>query len=125
DEAEEVMGALYADSPDNPALILAAAMAGSAGRDKVAIADADSGIVAFADWAEQLVAESTGKQGLGVLPVAVEGVQAPEIAHPAADVVASVLTPATTGAPAEAAGVGTPWVSVSGTLGAQMLTWEV
>ena len=30
-------------------------------------------------WAEQLIAESTGKQGTGVLPVVVEGTDAPEV----------------------------------------------
>jgi glucose-6-phosphate isomerase len=125
DEAEEVMDSLYADSPDNPALILAAAIAGEAGRDKVALGDADSGIVSFPDWAEQLIAESTGKLGKGVLPVAVEGPGAPEIRWPAFDVVAGVLTPASTGQESDPPGAGEPWVSVSGTLGAQLLTWEV
>ena len=31
-------------------------------RDKLAIVDSGSGIVGFADWAEQLIAETTGKQ---------------------------------------------------------------
>jgi glucose-6-phosphate isomerase len=127
DEAEEVMDVVYADSPDNPALILAAAMAGHDGRDKLAIADAGSGIVAFPDWAEQLVAESTGKLGRGVLPVAVEGPDAPEIRSPAPDVVAASLIPADgreTQAEDSASG-GEPWVTVAGTLGAQLLTWEV
>ena len=76
------MAALAEDSPDNPGLILAAAMVGNAGRDKIAIADAGSGIVAFPDWAEQLIAESTGKLGKGLLPVAVEGPDAPEVGTP-------------------------------------------
>jgi len=123
DEAEEVMAALAADSPDNPALHLAAAMAGNEGRNKIAIADAGSGIVGFPDWAEQLIAESTGKLGKGVLPVAVEGVGAPEITDPGPDVVVGVLVaPDDAGA---AASLGEPRVTVSGTLGAQMLTWEV
>ena len=54
-----------------PRLPLGAAW--TAGRDKVVIADAGSGIVGFGDWAEQLIAESTGKQGKGLLPVVVEG----------------------------------------------------
>lgn len=120
DEAEEVMAALAADSPDNPALTLAAAMTGNPGRDKIALADAGSGIVGFPDWAEQLIAESTGKLGKGILPVAVEGPDAPEAAHPAADVVVGVLVPA--GQPDGT--TGEPRVTVSGTLGAQMLTWE-
>lgn len=120
DEAEEVMDALAADSPANPGLVLAAAIAGDPQRDKLAVADAGSGIVGFADWAEQLIAESTGKLGKGVLPVAVEGPEAPEAAWPASDVVVSALV-----APDATADVGEPWVAVSGTLGAQLLVWEV
>jgi glucose-6-phosphate isomerase len=122
DEAEAVTEQLHADSPDNPALVLAAALAGNRGRDKTAIADLGSGIVGFADWAEQLIAESTGKLGRGVLPVAVEGGAAPEMTSPPADLVAAALVaPQTSAAPT---GVGEPWVSVSGTLGAQFLLWE-
>jgi glucose-6-phosphate isomerase len=125
DEAEEVMGAVYADAPDNPALVLAAAWAASEGRDKLAIADAGSGIVSFPDWLEQLIAESTGKHGRGVLPVAVEGLDAPEIRWPAADVVASAITPPSDDAATPPDEMGVPWVTVSGTLGGQMLLWEV
>ncbi len=123
DEAEAVTGQLHADSADNPALILAAGLAGDPSRDKAAIGDLGSGISGFADWAEQLIAESTGKHGRGVLPVAVDSPDAPEIQWPAADVVAAALVPSDrSGAPPEA--VGEPWVTVSGTLGAQLLTWE-
>lgn len=117
DEAAAVASELVADDPANPALVLGAALGGgvSRGRDKVAIADAGSGIVGFADWAEQLIAESTGKDGTGLLPVAVGGVDAPEIRRPAGDVL-----PALVGA-ADAGGYG---VAVSGPLGGQMLLWE-
>ncbi|MBA2444953.1 MAG: glucose-6-phosphate isomerase, partial [Nocardioidaceae bacterium] len=113
DEAEDEMDRLAQDSLENPALLLAAAIAGNPGRDKLLIADAGSGIVGFGDWAEQLIAESTGKQGLGVLPVAVEGVNAPEIQLAASDVITAVLTP---GAVEEDRGIGPgdihgPWVS--------------
>jgi glucose-6-phosphate isomerase len=121
DEAADVMADLAADSPDNPALVLAAALAGDRERDKVVIADEGSAITGFGDWAEQLIAESTGKQGTGILPVAVEGVQAPEIIGGAPDVVAAVLS-----SPDRPASVGTslPLVTVSGPLGAQLLLWE-
>ncbi|MBA2699168.1 MAG: glucose-6-phosphate isomerase [Nocardioidaceae bacterium] len=123
DEAEAVMERLAGDAADNPALVLAAALAGNDGRDKVAIVDLGSGISGFADWAEQLIAESTGKLGKGVLPVAVEGPSAPEVQWPASDVVVAVLVaPEAAGEAPE--GVGEPWVAVSGTLGAQLLTWE-
>jgi glucose-6-phosphate isomerase len=125
DEAEEVMSSVYSDAADNPALVLAAAIAASEGRDKAAIADADSGIASFPDWLEQLIAESTGKLGRGVLPVGVEGLDAPEIRWPAADVVAAAIV-AESADPAEPPEeMGVPWVTVSGTLGAQMLVWEV
>ena len=48
-----------ADDDANPALRLGAAMAGTDPlRDKLVIVDDGSGIVGFADWAEQLIAES-------------------------------------------------------------------
>jgi glucose-6-phosphate isomerase len=87
----------------------------------VAIADLHSGIVGFADWAEQLIAESTGKLGKGVLPIALEGDSAPEVTADAPDVTVAIV------AGGEAGSLDTgdkPTVSVSGTLGAQMLVWE-
>lgn len=117
DEAAAVAPALVADDPANPALTLGAALGGgvAGGRDKVSIADAGSGIVGFADWAEQLIAESTGKDGTGLLPIAVEGVDAPEIRWPAPDVLPALLGPTETGRSV---------LTVSGPLGAQMLLWE-
>ena len=123
DEAEAVMPRLSTDSMDNPALVLAAALACGDGRDKAAIVNLGSGISGFADWAEQLVAESTGKLGTGVLPVALEGASSPELREPAADVVVAALV-AAEDAGKQPEGVGEPWVTVSGTLGAQFLTWE-
>ena len=125
DEAEAAMPALAADSPDNPALVLAAAMAGDKSRDKLVLADAGSGIAGFPDWAEQLVAESTGKQGSGILPVAVEGVEAPELTSAADDVLLALLEPSHD-APSDAA-LAEPrlaTVRVGGSLGAQFLLWE-
>lgn len=43
------------------------------GRDKVTIIS-DETMVSFGDWAEQLIAESTGKEGKGILPVVGEPV---------------------------------------------------
>ena len=66
DEAEELMESLGRDR-DNPALALGAALGGAAraGRDKVALISDGSGIDGLGDWAEQLLAESTGKSGRG------------------------------------------------------------
>ena len=55
---------------DNPGLALGAAMASLAlaGRDKLTF-DIGAPIGRFGMWTEQLVAESTGKEGKGILPV--------------------------------------------------------
>ena len=56
---------------DHPAVWLGASMGVLAkhGRDKVSIFCSPS-IESFANWAEQLIAESTGKEGRGIVPVA-------------------------------------------------------
>jgi glucose-6-phosphate isomerase len=118
DQAAELAPVLQADSPDNPALVLGAALAAQPGRDKVIITADGSPIAGFPDWAEQLIAESTGKNGTGVLPVAVEDTGAPELSGDASDLVRAVLTAA------EATSDGTPSVSTDGPLGAQLLLWE-
>jgi glucose-6-phosphate isomerase len=114
DEAAALEPSLALDD-GNPALALGAVLGGAAvgGRDKLVIADAGSGISGFGDWAEQLVAESTGKLGKGILPVVVESVDAPGTT-PAADVHLVVI-----GGDAPADGT-----AVSGPLGGQFLAWE-
>ncbi|MGH3831430.1 MAG: glucose-6-phosphate isomerase [Pseudonocardiaceae bacterium] len=107
---------LATDDPANPALRLAAALAAAhgAGAEKVVLADTGSGILGFSDWAEQLIAESTGKDGTGLLPVVVGNPAAPGFADAGPD-----ATPVAIG-PAGAAAI----VAVTGTLGGQMLLWE-
>jgi transaldolase/glucose-6-phosphate isomerase len=63
---------------DNPGLALGAAIgeAALAGRDKLTILTSPR-LAAFADWAEQLVAESTGKAGRGIVPIVGEPVGDP------------------------------------------------
>src|SRR5207253_2560921 len=82
DQAAAVLPSLSADGTANPALALGAALGGYgvAGHDKLVIAGAHG----FGNWVEQLVAESTGKNGRGLLPVVVEGTDAPGF-HEAAD----------------------------------------
>jgi glucose-6-phosphate isomerase len=64
-EAEAVSLELAQDSVDNPGLVLAAAIAGTRPlKDKLGIVSDGTHIVGFADWAEQLLAESTGKISL-------------------------------------------------------------
>ena len=47
------------------------------GRDKLALVSDGTGIDGLGDWAEQLIAESTGKAGVGILPVVVESPDSP------------------------------------------------
>ena len=65
---------------DNPGLALGAilAEAARAGRDKVTFF-LSPGIRTFGDWVEQLIAESTGKEGKGIVPVVGETVGSPEV----------------------------------------------
>jgi glucose-6-phosphate isomerase len=150
DEAESVTDLLADDDEGNPALRLGAVMAGTVPlRDKLVLVDEASGITGFADWAEQLIAESTGKNGTGVLPVVVDEEDnpnpAPEVIRPAADVTVARLVDDVAGdegggddvpgveAGSQSADMAAPAntdtsrseVQVSGSLGAQLLMWEV
>jgi transaldolase/glucose-6-phosphate isomerase len=64
----------------NPGLALGAVMAefALAGRDKLTIL-ADPPLTSLAGWIEQLVAESSGKDGKGILPVALEPLDDPKV----------------------------------------------
>lgn len=126
DEAEAAAAALAADDPANPGLRLGAlfGVAHLTGSEKVVLADNASGIPGFGDWAEQLIAESTGKLGKGLLPVVVEAVDAPGFADSDApggvDAIGVVL-----GADVASARVASGFgAAVSGPLGAQLLLWE-
>ncbi|MEU4475811.1 glucose-6-phosphate isomerase [Micromonospora sp. NPDC023888] len=122
DQADALAASLGADR-DNPALALGAALGAAAtlARDKVALVSDGTGIDGLGDWAEQLIAESTGKAGVGILPVVVESPQSPGATG------ADVLTVSYGGslAPGDVPGGGaTPDVAVNGPLGAQFLAWE-
>ena len=120
-EASAAAEVLSSDSETNPALMLGAVLARTAGsqgfRDKVGIVTDGSPIVGFGDWAEQLIAESTGKIGRGVLPVVLNAAS-PEVANRPTDLVIARLV-------ADATSAQDDEVSVSGSLGAQFLLWEV
>src|SRR3989441_3191858 len=64
---------------ENPGAWLGAVLAEAAkvGRDKVTII-APAPVQSFGIWAEQLIAESTGKEGKGLVPVADEALGPPE-----------------------------------------------
>ncbi len=64
---------------DNPGAWLGAVIGelAKAGRDKLTLTTSP-GIASFGDWVEQLVAESTGKEGKGILPVVGEPLAGPD-----------------------------------------------
>jgi len=130
DDASAVSDLLAEDAEGNPALVLGSALGGTEPlRDKIVFVDGGSGIVGFADWAEQLIAESTGKDGTGLLPVVTEGERAPEVTGRADDVLVVRLVPATDedledDGPVEPAVNAADGVTVAGPLGAQLLLWE-
>jgi hypothetical protein len=69
--ASVMLGACREPDPaSNPGLSLGLAIGtlARAGRDKLTFL-ADDGISSFGAWAEQLIAESTGKHGVGIVPV--------------------------------------------------------
>jgi transaldolase/glucose-6-phosphate isomerase len=64
----------------NPGLTLGAVIGEAAlgGRDKLTVL-ADAPVSAFAGWIEQLIAESSGKNGKGILPVPLEPIGSPQV----------------------------------------------
>lgn len=116
DDADAVLDAVVTDTASNPGLLLGAAMAGTdPRRDKIAILSTESSIVGIGDWIEQLVAESTGKEGTGVLPVVLE--------PGAADLAAADMLPMYIADDSRAATGDS--VVVAGPLGAQLMVWEI
>ncbi|MCF6209771.1 MAG: bifunctional transaldolase/phosoglucose isomerase [Gammaproteobacteria bacterium] len=80
DCTEEMVAACeQSDVARNPGVMLGLVMglAAKQGRDKLTILTSP-GIRAMGAWMEQLVAESTGKQGKGIIPVDGEALAAPE-----------------------------------------------
>lgn len=73
-------GAFCVAEVSSPGLILGSALGelAQAGRDKVTFFTS-SALASFPAWLEQLIAESTGKDGKGVLPVEAETAASPDI----------------------------------------------
>ncbi len=78
-ESARRMAKATTNGADNPALALGAALGelALAKRDKVTFIASPS-LTAFPAWVEQLIAESTGKDNKGIVPVAAEPPAAPE-----------------------------------------------
>lgn len=122
DDAEAVTDLLAEDDEANPGLRLGAAIAGTDPlRDKLYLVDHGTTARGLGDWIEQLVAESTGKEQRGLLPVVLD---APGRTPLPSDATLCRLVavgdndrPAPTGASST--------LDVGGSLGAQLLLWEV
>lgn len=114
---------------DNPALALAAFMGGlaRAGRDKLTLLTSPT-LASFADWIEQLVAESTGKQGTGIVPVVREPLGPPEVYGDdrAFVVIEHVQDPVPGVEPLEAAGLPVLRIRLDDrhALGGEFVRWE-
>ena len=83
DRTEEMVCACMPSVPiaENPGLVLGTILAVAAqefGRDKVTIV-ASPGISSLGTWLEQLVAESTGKDGKGLIPIDREPLGKPDV----------------------------------------------
>ncbi len=116
-DSASIQDALAADSPENPGLVLGAAIAsGVPAIDKLALIDNGSPAIGLGNWVEQLIAESTGKEGTGLLPIVLAADEF-EANHVLADVLPIRLVPALTEPE-------TDEVQLTGSLGAQFLLWE-
>ncbi len=122
DEAEAVELLLAVDTEENPGLTLGAAIAAQhPRRDTLGIVTDGTHIVGFGDWAEQLVAESTGKLGTGILPVVLEP-GSPEVLLDLPDLQIIRLVDDAFDGHADAIDRGE--ILMSGTLGGMLLVWE-
>ncbi|CAN5340614.1 glucose-6-phosphate isomerase [soil metagenome] len=120
DEAEAVMVELAVDNEANPGLVLGAAIAGTRPlKDKLGIVPDGTHILGFGDWAEQLIAESTGKLGKGILPVVLD-VNSPELGENLPDLQVVRLV----GDWDDTREVADGEIEIAGSLGGQLLVWE-
>ncbi len=132
--ARAELDALRAGRParEVPGVRLGAALGESAlrGRDKLTLV-ADARWAALGVWIEQLVAESTGKEDRGIVPVVEESLAAPD--HYGDDRLFVALgsfadAPETTAALAALRAAGHPvvsWDPATAGLGAEFVRWEV
>ncbi|GAB4002441.1 glucose-6-phosphate isomerase [Glycomyces albus] len=104
---------------DNPAVVLGAVIAA---QPTITVADDGSGIVGLGDWAEQLIAESLGKDGKEPCRWSWRG--RPPGAR-GSDRVYTTVGGSSTGLPNSGSSLAMPDTVVNGSLGAQFLAWEL
>ena len=124
DEASATLVELAVDNEQNPGLVLGAAIAGTNPlKDKLGIVSDGTHIVGFADWAEQLIAESTGKEGTGLLPVVLDTLS-PELNQKPADLQIVRLVADASAHHLFPKDRHEGEILVSGSLGSQFMVWE-
>jgi glucose-6-phosphate isomerase/transaldolase/glucose-6-phosphate isomerase len=121
------------DAAANPAVGLGAAMGSAAriGSDKMTLV-VPALFEPFGLWVEQLVAESTGKQGVGIIPIAGESITAPEaygidrlFVHVRVGSADETHAPAVGALRAAGAPIVTVDVAEPLALGAEFIRWEI
>ena len=115
-EAAGVVSACGADDASNPAVVLGAALANPSTPFAVIVPDSSS-LPGLGDWVEQLVAESTGKDGTGVLPVVVSSATHPTVTDAPQDVLLIGVSETDTA-------VDGAHLTVTGSLGEQFVVWQ-
>jgi glucose-6-phosphate isomerase len=116
------------DAAANPGCVLGAFMAAAAeaGRDKLTLLLPES-LASFGLWVEQLVAESTGKEGTGIVPIT--GESPSSMTSDRAIVVVSVGGKPPEGFPDLLRGSEVPWLELAmpapNAIGAEFLRWEM
>lgn len=119
-DAVDASQELAMDISTNPALILGSALARTPSitgyKDKLAILNHSTQLIGFGNWLEQLIAESTGKIGAGVLPIVLSP-DSPEVSKELDDVLLVAIADKPDDSRSE--------VTVCGSLGEQLLLWEV
>ena len=114
----------------NPGLALGATLGTLAQgrRDKVTFLSTDK-LSSFGLWAEQLLAESTGKEGRGIVPVAAEPIGKPSVYGPDRVFVHQRTTPSLDRATAAVGRAGHPLLAYrlndAYDLGAEFIRWEI
>ena len=114
--AKSVQAELFSDTPENPALRLAAAIAGALPKQYVLLlAEGATHRWGLGDWVEQLIAESTGKEGKGILPISL----------PLGAYEFSTLPENALHVGIGSASAGSRSIGIEAPLGEQLLLWEV
>lgn len=115
-DASRAIAVVSADGDANPAARLAASLCDPA-RPFVALLPDGASLPGMGDWVEQLIAESTGKDGVGVLPVVLGSPTDSHLDSSPSDVLFIGVTSDNRDVPGA-------HLSVTGSLGEQFVIWQ-